>query len=360
MFFMNTNYLNSILNSFEIDTKSYDFLTVNQGFINDTYIVNDKGSSVYILQRVNTEVFVKIKEVISNIEKALKYLKDVDYQSITLVTSKKNRPFYIDEDDNVWRLMTYINKSITYDTTNNTDIAYEAGRIIGKFHKLLQQASADDFVDTISKFHDLSLRENQYQEALSKAPEKLLKKARVATEFVRSILPKIKESNIHNLAERVCHNDTKLNNILFSEVNDKALCLIDLDTLMKGYFHYDFGDAIRTIVNTASEDEQDFDKITFNTSLFEAFVDGLVSNGTFLKENEISMLPHGVILMPFLHGLRALTDYLNGNKYYKVSYEDQNLDRCYSLFNFTQKAEHKLAYMNTIIQKKMCIDKKVF
>ena len=153
------------------------------------------------------------------------------------------------------------------------------------------------------------------------------------------------------LPVRLCHNDTKLNNILFSKTNNKALCLIDLDTLMKGYFFYDFGDAARTIANTAAEDEKDLNKITFNKELFSAFIDGLKNSTRFLSASELKTLPLGVVFMPFIHGLRALTDYLNGNIYYQVAYENQNLDRCLSLFNFAEKAYAEIDFISKEIKQ---------
>jgi hypothetical protein len=122
---------------------------------------------------------------------------------------------------------------------------------------------------------------------------------------------------------------------------------------MKGYFYYDVGDAVRTIVNTAPEDEQDHSKITFQKKLFETFIEGIAMHGAFLSKEEIMALPSGVILMPFLHGIRALTDYLNNNIYYKVSYENQNLDRCLSLFDFTEKALENLDYMKKIVESSL-------
>jgi len=122
---------------------------------------------------------------------------------------------------------------------------------------------------------------------------------------------------------------------------------------MVGYFHYDFGDAVRTIVNTAKEDEQDHSKITFDKTLFEAFVNGLATHEKFLTETEVKTLAIGVVLMPFLHGIRALTDYLNNDIYYKVTYEYQNLDRCLSLFDFTQKAYKELDYMKKVVTENL-------
>ena len=122
---------------------------------------------------------------------------------------------------------------------------------------------------------------------------------------------------------------------------------------MKGYFYNDFGDAVRTVVNTANEDEKDLHKITFDKNLFEAFMEGLQTNASFLTKEEIQFLHLGAIFMPFIHGLRALTDYLNNNIYYKVSYENQNLDRCLSLFDFTKKALNELDYMKIVVMEKL-------
>jgi hypothetical protein len=122
---------------------------------------------------------------------------------------------------------------------------------------------------------------------------------------------------------------------------------------MKGYFHYDFGDAVRTIVNTAPEDEKLHHKITFDRALFKAFIEGLQTSSDFLTKKEKELLPFGAVLLPFLHGIRALTDFLNGNIYYKVAYENQNLDRCLSLFDFTQKALDNFGYMEKTLQEKL-------
>jgi len=286
-----------------------------------------------------------------NIDRALKQLKSHDYHRIKLIPTTFGKS-YANLHSGYWRIITYVDNSTTYNTTTESEIAFEAGRVIGKFHLLLSGEKISQYIDTIPKFHDLELREMQFLAALARASNEKKEIAKNAISFAEDMLLKL--SNIYEpkLPQRICHNDTKLNNILFSKETQKALCLIDLDTLMVGYFHYDFGDAIRTIVNTAPEDERNHDKITFEKRLFEAFIDGMVSNGTFLEKEEIEALPYGVILMPFLHGLRALTDYLNKNIYYKVTYENQNLDRCLSLYDFTKKAFSNLDYMKSILSKR--------
>lgn len=343
----------AILHNFSIEKINYLLEPINQGFINDTFLVFDETRPLYILQRINNTVFPDVNGLMNNLGKALDYLKASDYRRITLVKTLSGAFYFENSDGNCWRLMTYIDRSTAYDTTTNPEIAFEAGRIIGKFHQLLQNADVDDFVDTIPRFHDLQLRENQFNSALEKCSKSLIKKAQSAIAFAKVTLVQLKEWDQNNIPIRLCHNDTKLNNILFEKDTNKALCLIDLDTFMRGYFHYDFGDAIRTIVNTAPEDEKEHSKITFDKALFEAFVNGLSTNSEFLTEQEKKLLPFGAMLLPFLHGIRALTDYLNGNIYYRVSYEDQNLDRCLSLFDFTQKALDNANYMHSVIAQKL-------
>ncbi len=340
--------LNAILAHFNLAKKDYKLSPLNDGFINDTYLVLGDGSPQYVLQRVNHAVFKDVDGLMGNIGHALKHLNADDYKKIELIQTVSGQPFLSDASG-FWRIMTYIDNSTAYNTTTDPKIAFEAGRIISRFHTLLKNSSTADYIDTIPKFHDLCLREIQFKKALSTADIEKLNKSEGAISFAKKMLSQINELNVADLPLRICHNDTKLNNILFSKKTNKALCLIDLDTLMKGYFHYDFGDAIRTIVNSAPEDEQELYKITFEKNLFDAFVKGLATNEPFLTKNELLALPLGVLVMPFLHGLRALTDYLNNNVYYKVAYENQNYDRCLSLFDFTQKAYDKFNYMRMTI-----------
>ncbi len=339
----------AVLHKFSIPETAYVLRPINQGFINDTYLVLDRVKPLYILQRINTTVFPNAKGIMGNVGRALEYLQGNEYHAITLVSTNSGASYYTDPGQGVWRLMTYIPDSTAYDTTRDPAIAREAGRIIGTFHQLLMNAPLNDFEDIIPGFHDLKLREVQFDSAVEQAPLSIARNAASAIAFVFRVLPQLNRWEQGGVPRRICHNDTKLNNILFSRSTHRALCLIDLDTLMQGYFHYDFGDAVRTIVNTAPEDEIEHYRITFEKNLFRAFVEGLYTDGEFLTPKELALLPFGAVLMPFLHGIRALTDYLNGNLYYKVAYENQNLDRCLSLFNFTQKALEEVPYMQNVI-----------
>jgi len=348
---MDILHLKHILNQFKIDIENVSFQKITTGYINDTYLVLKSEKPLYVLQCINNNVFKHVEALIQNLELALAKLQSNEYKTISLLTTVDGKSFY-KQNNNYWRLITFIEGSTTFNTTTNPKIAFEAGRIIGEFHNLLQDESVQNFTDTIPNFNNLPFRITEFKKVNYKASETRKEIATNDINFALKTFPKFDCFHKAKLPIRVCHNDTKLNNILFSNTNE-ALCLIDLDTIMKGYFHYDFGDAVRTIANTGNEDEKDFSKITFNTTLFEAFVDGLSKNVSFLTNKEIELLPIATALMPFMHGLRALTDYLNGNVYYKVIYKNQNLDRCKSLFHFTKLALQHQDYIKKVIEVKL-------
>ncbi|MDP5060556.1 MAG: aminoglycoside phosphotransferase family protein [Maribacter sp.] len=347
---MTKESIQKILSEFNLNGSSLNWTPLTSGLINDTYLVADEDGKQYILQKINTQVFKNAGILMDNIQFALPVLQAEDYSQITFLNTTAGTNHLI-QDNDFWRMMTYIPNSTTYNTTTETSTAFEAGRIIGKFHQLLQYSDTALFNDTLPKFHNLDFRTLEFQEAMQNADAQKIEIAGVAIKKAQLFLKELQYLNTSNLPSRICHNDTKLNNILFSKSNNKALCLIDLDTIMKGYFFYDFGDAIRTVVNNAPEDEQNHELINFNESLFKAFVDGLAANSSFLTAADKDSLPLGTVFMPFIHGLRALTDYLNNNKYYKVTYENQNLDRCSSLFNFAEKALKKKDFMAAYIAK---------
>ncbi len=347
------NDLKTLLENFAIAQGYYRFEPIEQGYINDTYLVLENEQPLYILQRINNEVFPNVAAVMGNIKKALPYLTDTGYTKVALIPTISGETYCKLEHKASWRLMGYVPNSIAHDNAKNPAMAYEAGKILGKFHSLLMPAPTEQFMDTIPRFHDLQLRAEQFEEAIGRASREKLLEAEIAISFAKKTLPIFSKLASLELPVRICHNDTKLNNILFSKESNRALCFIDLDTLMKGYFYYDFGDLVRTIANTAKEDEKEHQKISFDKGLFEAFLDGLATNGPFLTHEELKSLSLGSVAMPFIHGLRALTDYLNNNQYFKVSYPNQNLDRSLSLFDFSKKALNDFTYIQEMVAKKL-------
>lgn len=348
---MHHSDLSSIISEFEIDPLRYGFKEIGQGYINKTFCVTHPSEPSYILQRINKEVFPEIPAIMENIESALEYLRGEDYESIRLIKTKKNKTLLITEKGEYWRLMTAIENSIAFTNTKKGIVAFEAAKILAKFHALLQNAPPEKFKVVLPNFLDLEYRSSQFYQALEGAEKETLSKAKNAIHKAKKTLQFLQEKDPGDLPIRVCHNDTKLSNILFDKDSQKALCLIDLDTIMPGRFYYDFGDAIRTLVNSSPEDERDLRKIHFDKKQFARCLDGMKELRSILQEEEINSLAYGVVYMPFLHGLRALTDYLMKNKYYKVSYPQQNLDRSNSLFEFAMLAESNYTYMQEAIGK---------
>jgi len=342
--------LDQVISNFNIIQENFSYSPLTNGMINDTYLVSATGVPQFVLQKINTSVFTNVTSLIHNIDLVLPKLHTNDYEKVTLAKTKEGKTFYKSENNDFWRLMTYVKNSKVYNTTTDPEIAFEAGRIIGSFHKLLANLDPNLLQETLVDFHNIEFRYGQFLEALPKAKTGNIEKAKAPIAFVKKHISMLLELQKVKLKTRVCHNDTKLNNILFS-VQKTGLCLIDLDTIMPGYFLYDFGDAVRTIVNQAPEDEIDLSLINFDQKIFKSFIKGIAANGKLLTESEIEHLSLGPILLPFLHGIRALTDFLENNRYYKVSYENQNLDRCNSLFEFSRLAIENKDFMDRCIKK---------
>ena len=340
--------LNRILSNFDVNPSKFSYEKINTGYINDSYFVNVENQKKYVLQKINTNVFKNIDAIKNNISLSISNLIDIGYHKIKFIDPINQELFYNSGKD-CWRLMEYVNGSYTKDNAENTKDAFEAGRIISLFHVLLKDVDSGKCIDTLKDFHNLPYRIKEFEESLNNTNDNLKEECIEEINFSRVMFDRLIVFYNSNLPERICHNDAKLNNILFSSTN-KGLCMIDLDTIMKGYFHYDFGDAIRTIVNPASEEEKDLSKILFDKYLFKSFIDGVKSNGKFLSSKELELLPLSTALMPFIHGLRALTDYLNGNIYYKVSYPKQNLIRSRNLFAFSGHALKNEDFMKKTIK----------
>ncbi|WP_341214738.1 phosphotransferase [uncultured Wocania sp.] len=329
------------------------------GHINDTYLIETQEEPYYILQRINHLVFKDVPGLISNkvgvskhIQKKLSHLpQDKLNQSVLMfVETKKGDYYYKDEDGSYWNVMVYINDSVTYDIVTNEEVAYEGGKLAGDFLNLTSDFDSSVLIDVIPKFHDMSFRFWQFEEALKVASKERLEEAKVYIDKVIAlkeemhIIQNLKESGKIKL--RVTHNDTKISNALFDKDN-KGLCMIDTDTVMPGVVHYDFGDAIRTICNTAAEDETNLDLVNFNVAYYKAYKKGFLEKvESALTPLEISTLPLAAKTMIFIMAIRFLTDFLNGDVYYKIKYPKHNLDRAKNQFKLidSMMAQMEIAY----------------
>ncbi|MBD0834448.1 aminoglycoside phosphotransferase family protein [Aestuariibaculum suncheonense] len=315
------------------------------GHINDTFLIETKEEPFYILQRINHDVFKDVPGLISNkvsvskhIQNKLSHLSDAALKKsvLTFVQANNEEYYYEDEAGNFWNVMVYIKDSVTYDIVTDEQVAYEGGKLAGDFLNLTSDFDASVLTEVIPKFHDMSFRFWQFEEALKNASNVRKENAKLYLDKVEGlkeemhILQNLKESGA--IPVRVTHNDTKISNALF-DTNNKGLCVIDTDTVMPGIIHYDFGDAIRTICNTAAEDETNLDLVNFNVEYYKAYKKGFLEKvASALTPLEVDTLPLAAKTMIFIMALRFLTDYLNNDIYYKTKYPEHNLDRAKNQF----------------------------
>lgn len=356
--------LQKVFNHFNHLGDFEDFSELTSGHINDTFFIKTNSSQNYVLQRINSYVFKKSKELIENkikvsehIKEKLKHLSEEEIRRsvFQLIRTKNGLPYYLDEDENYWNASIFIEGSKVFERVENKEIAYEAGKLVGEFINLTEGLNPNEIVDIIPNFHKMSFRYEQFYEAEKNASSKRLEMAIPLIQKVKDlkeemhILENLKKEG--KIPVRITHNDTKISNILFDEKN-KGICVIDTDTVMTGIIHYDFGDAIRTSCNNAFEDETDLSKVTFNTEYFNAFSKGFLQKmHSQLSPLDVQHLALSAKTITFIMGLRMLTDFLNNDVYYKTRYENHNLDRAANQFKLVDEITTHFEQMNKDIQK---------
>ena len=350
---MSTINLEEILQQFNL---SADIEPYGNGHINDTFLVTPKK---YILQRINVSIFKNPDELMDNIENVTSFLKEKiiaaggnpERETLTVIPTKDGKKYYKLDDNNVFRMYIFVTETKSIENSKTPADLYEAGIGFGHFQKLLADFPVEKLYETIKDFHHTPKRIEALKEAIEKnaAGRADSVKDEIAFALENAAWAGVVVKGIEEglIPVRVTHNDTKINNILFDEVTGKAVCVIDLDTVMPGSMLYDFGDALRMGGSTAAEDETDLDKVWFEEKAFEAFAKGYMSEmKDALTEEEIRLLPLSVKLMTYECGIRFLTDYLNGDTYFKIHREHHNLDRARNQFklvaDITAK-EEKLA-----------------
>ena len=332
------------------------------GHINATYLVVCKKADQtnrYILQRINHNIFPDSQKLMENISSVTSFLKDkiIKYggdplrETLTLVPTKDNALYIVDENGDNWRSYLFIENSISYDLVKKPEDFYHCGIAFGNFQNLLSDFPADSLHEIIPNFHNTPLRYQTFLDAVNADKFGRAKEVENKINFVINRANKMSlltdQLASGELPLRVTHNDTKLNNCMFDINTGKTICVIDLDTVMPGLTAYDFGDSIRFGATTAAEDEPDLSKVHFSFPLFECYAKGfLESCGSSLTSAELQSLPTGAILMTLECGMRFLTDYLQGDVYFKTSRPKHNLDRCRTQFKLVEEMEQ--------CQKEMC------
>ena len=336
---MNKIDMKKIFDAFDIE---FNVLPYGNGNINDTYCSNP---TQYIIQRINTNIFTNPDELMENIENVTSFLKakisaqggDPDRETLTVVKTVDGKNCFKYDENNVYRVYTFIGNAKTVETDKTIEDLYNAGKGFGKFQQMLSDFPVEKLHETIKDFHNTPKRVEALKTAISedKAGRAALVKDEIDfalknAEFASTVVDLMAEGKVPS---RVTHNDTKINNILFDEKTGKAVAVIDLDTVMLGSMLYDFGDALRMGASTAAEDETDIDKIHVDRECFECFTKGyLEETKDVLTPMEIELLPFSMKLLTFECGIRFLTDYLNGDTYFKIHRENHNLDRARNQF----------------------------
>lgn len=360
------NRILNLISKFKIDAKIASVKPFGSGHINDTYrIINADPDGVdFMLQRINHHVFRDVPALIQNLLNVTNHLKqklslvpgtDTEKEVLTLVVTQNDQPYFKDEDDNYWRVFYFLKNTRSYDHVETAKQAFEGGKAFGRFQALLSDLDISLVKDTIPDFHNIESRLNKLHQAIAADITGRLSEVLPEIEFIKLRAAKMSEILLLGragiLPQRIVHNDTKFNNVLLDS-EDKAQCVIDLDTVMPGYVAYDFGDSIRTIINTAAEDEADINRVDLNIPLFEAYTQGYLQEAAgFLTEDEVGSLIKGVLLLPYIQAVRFLTDYLDGDHYFKIHSPGHNLQRARTQLALVKKLENDQEVLNRIILK---------
>jgi len=325
--------LKEIITEFEIEGEIDSFQEISKGLINATYLIKTNQRK-YILQKINTTVFKNVNGIMDNIEMVNTHLNNNNYQYelLTVVNTKYNTNLFYDTSKNPWRCYKYIeHKNYTFDDLNN-EIIFEFGKAIGHFHTCLADFDAVNLSDTIPGFHNTTNYFNSLEKIINNTVTKRTEEVQLSLMFIRQFQHKFHQINeliqSGKLPLRVCHNDTKIDNILFEKNGKNIKGIIDLDTLMGNSIIYDFGDAIRASCNTRGEHDTQINKVGFELDLFKSFAKGYIGESkAFICEVEKDLLAFSPILVTLEQAIRFLSDYINGDSYYKISYSKQNLER---------------------------------
>ena len=357
--------LTRVIANFNIAGDDFRVSAFGSGHINDTYLVKGSTSTHpgYLLQKINSFVFKDIDGLMNNMLTIVTHLKKKVLEAggnpgkevLTLVPAKGGRYYYKDEQDNYWRMTCFLNDTKSYDLVTTQHQAQQGGIAFGRFQYMLADLDPKLLTDTIPDFLNIEKRLHDFGKAVDKDTADRLKDVKPEVDFLNSRsgamikIPELARAGI--LPVRITHNDTKFNNILLDQHNN-IQCVIDLDTVMPGYTAFDFGDAVRSIISTAAEDEADLNAIQLNIPLFAGFTKGyLEQTKSLLIDAELKSLMMGVLLMPYMQSVRFLTDYLEGDAYYKTHFAGHNLQRTRAQMQLFKMLELKSKELDSIVQK---------
>ena len=354
--------LSSIVAKFKVQGTIEEIKPLGAGLINDTYKVNTKETDApdYVLQRINHAIFQNVEMLQSNIAAVTSHIRkklteagesDIDRKVLSFLSTEEGKTYWFD-GDSYWRVMVFIPRAKTYETVNPEYSNY-AGQAFGNFQAMLADIP-ETLGETIPDFHNMEFRLRQFHEAVAANPAGRVEEVKDLVEEIekRAEAMCIQERLYREgqLKKRTNHCDTKVNNMMFDADSDKVLCVIDLDTVMPGFVLSDIGDFIRTGANTGAEDDENLDNVNVNMEIFKAYTRGYMEKAkAFLTPTEIKLLPYGGRLLTYMQTVRFLTDYINGDTYYKIQYPEHNLVRTKAQFKLLQSVEEHTPEMQKFI-----------
>lgn len=353
--------------AFQLEGEPVSCQRYGSGHINDTFLLvcrQGENEKKYILQRMNNDIFKDVAGLMKNVSGVTEYLKkiivenhgDPMRETLNLVLTKDGNFYYEDSIKSYWRVYHFVLGATTYDIVKKPEDFYQSAKAFGHFQRLLAKYPVEELTETIPDFHNTPVRFETFKKAVE---EDICHRADGCREEIKFVMDRAQEMGaVMKLLEsgempyRVTHNDTKLNNIMIDDKTGEALCVIDLDTIMPGASVFDYGDSIRFGANTAAEDEVDLSKVSLSLPLFEIYTKGFLEGceGS-LTQTEVDMLPMGAKLMTLECGMRFLTDYLQGDTYFRIHRENHNLDRCHTQFGLVADMEAKWDEMKEIVKK---------
>jgi len=348
--------IKNILDHFRLDSGVLSYERYGSGHINETYLITTQNAAHYILQKIDHNIFCDVPGLLENIVSVTEFLRKQadDPRSVpSIIFATDGNPYYRDDEGSFWRVLVFVEDTICLQQPETPSDFYESAVAFGRFQQQLKDFPAHTLHETIPNFHNTVDRYRIFRETLEKNP---MGRANQVREEIDFALAREDEAGtlVRLLAEgklplRVTHNDTKLNNVLFDKATRKALCVIDLDTVMPGLSLYDYGDSIRFGAASAPEDEQDLSKMNLRLDLFESYTKGFLHACPDLTELERELLPLGAKLMTLECGVRFLTDYLDGDRYFAVHRPDHNLHRARTQFKLVADMETKWEQMHQIV-----------
>ncbi|HUF60838.1 MAG TPA: aminoglycoside phosphotransferase family protein [Verrucomicrobiales bacterium] len=351
---------------FQIHGRFLRGFSIGTGHINDTYAADyDYGGQTvrFVHQTINHRVFPEPLRLMENVTRVTGHMAsklaeaddpDARRKALTVVPARDGNGCWKNGDGVYWRTYVYIHRATTFETLDSEERARAVARAFGRFQRMLTDIPGGRLHETIPDFHDAGKRCDALEAAVAASKNGRVSEAKDAIDFVRKrrdvagVIRKLLDSG--GIPERVTHNDTKLNNVLIDDATEEGICVIDLDTVMPGSVLYDFGDMIRTVTNPALEDERDLSKVCMRMNMFRALLEGYWSTaGGFLNETEREHLAFSGKLLALIIGARFLTDYLQGDTYFKVHRRGQNLDRARSQFRLVKSIEEQEEEMRGVV-----------